>query len=180
MYAIIEIAGKQFKVKPNMVLNVPSLDIEPGKPVEVERVLAFSDGKDFKIGTPVLDDVQVEATVVEHGKDKKIIVFKKKRRKGYRRKRGHRQGFTTIKVEGLKREKAAPKPKQAATKVEAKAKAKPKSTFKKAAPKKTTAPKKPATKKTTAAKPAAKKPAVKKTAVKAPAKKASKKDETGE
>lgn len=180
MYAIVEIAGKQFKVKPGMVLNVPTLDIEPGKPVEVERVLAFSDGKDFKVGTPVLDDVQVDATVVEHGKDRKIIVFKKKRRKGYQRKRGHRQGFTTIQVADVKpgqapkpkkaaepkkaeAEKAAAKPKPA---TKAKTAAKPKTEAKKAAPKKTTA-----AKKTAAKKPAAKKPA---------AKAAPKKDETGE
>lgn len=189
MYAIVEIAGKQFKVKPGMVLNVPTLDIEPGKPVEVERVLAFSDGKDFKVGTPVLDDVQVDATVVEHGKDKKIVVFKKKRRKGYQRKRGHRQGFTTIQVADVKPGKA-PKPKKAAEPKAAEAKkadaetkpatktkaaAKPKSAAKKAAPRKTTAAKKPAAKKPAAKKPAAKKPAAEKTAKPAP-----KKDETGE
>lgn len=150
MYAIVEIAGKQFKVKPGMVLNVPTLDIEPGKPVEVERVLAFSDDKNFMVGTPALDEVQVDATVVDHGKDKKIIVFKKKRRKGYQRKKGHRQGFTKILVAGFNQGKAKPKaeavvaePKKVATKTEVKvAKAKPKT-----APKKAAAAKKPVAKK---------------------------------
>lgn len=148
MYAIVEIAGKQFKVKPGMVLNVPTLDIEPGNPVQVERVLAFSDDNNFRVGTPALEDVQVDATVVNHGKDKKIIVFKKKRRKAYQRKKGHRQGFTKILVAGLNQGKTTPKksavvvePKvaEAAVKV---AKAKPKT-----APKKAAAAKKPAAKK---------------------------------
>jgi len=149
MYAIVEIAGKQFKVKPGMVLNVPTLDIEPGNPVEVERVLAFSDDKNFMVGTPTLDDVQVDATVVNHGRDKKIIVFKKKRRKAYQRKKGHRQGFTKILVAGLNQGKkttpktaavvAEPKKAEAAPEV---AVAKPKT-----APKKAAAAKKPAAKK---------------------------------
>ena len=137
MYAIIQIAGKQFKVKPGMVLNVPTLDIEPGKKVNVERVLAYSDGKSLSVGTPELTDVAIKGTVVSHGREKKIVVFKKKRRKGYQKKQGHRQGFTQIKVEGISLEKPAAK------KTTAKAEAKP------AAAKKTAA--KPAAKKATKA-----------------------------
>ncbi|MBT7579826.1 MAG: 50S ribosomal protein L21, partial [Candidatus Marinimicrobia bacterium] len=88
MYAIIQIAGKQFKVKPGMVLNVPTLDVEPGKKVNVERVLAYSDGKSLEVGTPELTNVDIDGTVVAHGRAKKIIVFKKKRRKGYQKKQG--------------------------------------------------------------------------------------------
>ncbi|MBC8374462.1 MAG: 50S ribosomal protein L21 [FCB group bacterium] len=153
MYAIIQIAGKQFKVKPGMVLNVPTLDAEPGKKVNVERVLAYSDGTSLEVGTPVLTNVDIDGTVVAHGRAKKIIVFKKKRRKGYQKKQGHRQGFTQIKVEGI----APAKP--AAKKTVAKADAEVK-TAKPAA-------KKPAAKKA----PAAKKPAVKKAAAKPAAKK---------
>jgi large subunit ribosomal protein L21 len=111
MYAIVEIAGKQFKVKPGMVLNVPTLNVEPGKGYNVERILAYSDDKALKIGTPEVKGVKVSAVVVEHGKDKKVIVFKKKRRQGYQKKQGHRQGFTTIKVDefGAKAKKAPKK-----------------------------------------------------------------------
>ncbi len=176
MYAIIQIAGKQFKVKPGMVLNVPTLDVEPGKKVNVERVLAYSDGKGLEVGTPELTNVDIDGTVVAHGRAKKIIVFKKKRRKGYQKKQGHRQGYTQIKVEGIAPAKPAAKKKAATAKPEAKADAKP-------AAKKAPAAKKPAAKKTTAAKkaPAAKKPVAKKTAPKkAAAKPAADKADKGE
>ena len=164
MYAIIQIAGKQFKVKPGMVLNVPTLDLEPGKKVNVERVLAYSDGKSLELGTPELSNVEIDGTVVAHGRAKKIIVFKKKRRKGYQKKQGHRQGFTQIKVEGIAPAKpAAKKAAPAKAKAEAKAEAKP-------AAKKATAAKKPAASKTAAAK----KPAAKKVAAKPAADKAEK------
>ena len=166
MYAIIQIAGKQFKVKPGMVLNVPTLDAEPGNKVNVERVLAYSDGKSLEVGTPELTNVDIDGTVVAHGSAKKIIVFKKKRRKGYQKKQGHRQGFTQIKVEGIAPAKPAAK-KPAATKADAEVKAEAKPAAKKA-----TAAKKPAAKKTTAAK----KPAAKK----APAKPAADKADKGE
>ena len=164
MYAIIQIAGKQFKVKPGMVLNVPTLDIEPGKKVNVERVLAYSDGKSLEVGTPELTNVAIDGTVVSHGRAKKIIVFKKKRRKGYQKKQGHRQGYTQIKVEGIA--PAKPAAKKTAVKADAPVKAA------KPAAKKTTAAKKPAAKKATAAK----KPAAKKAAAKPAAKKAPKAD----
>ena len=164
MYAIIQIAGKQFKVKPGMVLNVPTLNLEPGKKVDVERVLAYSDGKNLEVGTPELTNVAIDGTVVSHGRAKKIIVFKKKRRKGYQKKQGHRQGFTQIKVEGIAPAKPAAKKtpaKAEAVKAEKKPAAK-KTTAKKPAAKKATAAKKPAAKKPAAKKPAAKKPAAKK------------------
>ena len=165
MYAIIQIAGKQFKVKPGMVLNVPTLDIEPGNKVNVERVLAYSDGKSLEVGTPELTNVAIDGTVVSHGRAKKIIVFKKKRRKGYQKKQGHRQGYTQIKVEGIA--PAKPAAKKTAVKADAKV-----SAATKPAAKKTTAAKKPAAKKATAAK----KPAAKKAAAKPAAKKAPKAD----
>ena len=148
MYAIIQIAGKQFKVKPGMVLNVPTLDAEPGKKVNVERVLAYSDGKSLEVGTPELTTVDVDGTVVAHGRAKKIIVFKKKNRKGYQKKQGHRQGFTQIKVEGIAPAKPAAKVKAATA--DSEVNAEPKSAEKKAP-----AAKKPAAKKAAAKKPAA-------------------------
>ena len=188
MYAIVEIAGKQFKVKPGMVLNVPTLDIEPGKKLNVDRVLAYSDGKALKVGTPDLDMVKIDGIVVSHGRDRKIIVFKKKRRKGYQKKQGHRQGITTIKVDKISEAKPAAKPaaskakKPATEKAEA-AEAK-QGTAKKAPAKKSAgttkkAPVKKTAKASTAAKkPAAKKPATKaKTATKKPAAKQADKGE---
>ncbi len=165
MYAIIQIAGKQFKVKPGMVLNVPTLDIEPGKKVNVERVLAYSDGKNLEVGTPELTNVAIDGTVVSHGRAKKIIVFKKKRRKGYQKKQGHRQGFTQIKVAGIA--PAKPAAKKTAAKADTAVKAE-----KKPAVKKATAAKKPAAKQAAAPK----KPAAKKAAAKPAAKKAPKAD----
>ncbi|NOX38706.1 MAG: 50S ribosomal protein L21 [Calditrichaeota bacterium] len=101
MYAIVEIAGKQFRVEKDMQLKVPLLHREVGEKVEFDRVLLMGDENGVKVGRPVVEGVKVMATVVENGREKKIIVFKKKRRKGYRKKRGHRQHFTRIKVEDI-------------------------------------------------------------------------------
>ena len=101
MYAIVEIAGKQYKVIPGMKLEVPRLELEPGKKFKVDKVLAFAGEDDFQIGTPLVKNVTVEAEVVEHGRGKKIIVFKKKRRKGYQKKQGHRQDYTLISITKL-------------------------------------------------------------------------------
>jgi large subunit ribosomal protein L21 len=88
-YAIIRTGGKQFAVESGQTLRVPSLEAEEGKKVEVETLVA---GGKTGVGT-------LNATVVAHGKDDKVIVFKKKRRKQYKRKQGHRQGFTEIKID---------------------------------------------------------------------------------
>ena len=123
MYAIVEIAGKQYRVAENDKIRVPLLETESGKKVEFDRVLMLHDDKDkVQIGSPVLDKVKVSATVLEHGRDKKVVVFKKKRRKGYQVENGHRQDFSLIQIEkiGAKAaKKAAPK---AAKKTEAPAK----------------------------------------------------------
>ena len=101
MYAIVEISGKQFRVEQNMQVKVPLQHKAVGETVEFDRVLLVNDGSEVKIGRPVVEGAKVEATVVEHGRDKKVIVFKKKRRKGYKVKRGHRQLFTKIKIEKI-------------------------------------------------------------------------------
>ncbi|MEJ2543691.1 MAG: 50S ribosomal protein L21 [Calditrichaceae bacterium] len=185
MYAIVEIAGKQFRVAKNQNIKVPRLEGESGSKVNFDKVLFYSDdnGKS-QIGKPGISNMAVSATIVEHGRDKKIIVFKKKRRKGYQVKNGHRQDFSVVKIDGIGASKGTAK---STAKVEAKAapaakaktetKAKPKTAAKKAETKpktaakpKTTATKKPATAKKTAAKKAtaekttAKKPAEKKAA----------------
>ena len=99
-YAIIQTGGKQFRVSEGEVVRVPTLTAEVGDAVEFDT-LATGDGDTIKIGTPVLDGVRVSGTVVEHGRGKKIIVFKMKRRKQYKKTHGHRQNFTAVKIESL-------------------------------------------------------------------------------
>ncbi len=101
MFAIVDIAGKQFRVEEKKILRVPYLHQEIGKSVEFDKVLILGDEKDIKIGKPVIKGAKVSATVLEHGREKKVIIFKKKRRKGYQLKRGHRQHFTRIQIENI-------------------------------------------------------------------------------
>ena len=163
MYAIVEIAGQQFKVEKDQQIFVHQLEGKEGEKVEFSNVLLIDDGGKIAVGAPAVEGAKVTAKIVEHAKGDKVIVFKKKRRKGYAVKNGHRQRFTKIAIDGITA-KGAKKP---AAKKEA-------APVKDAAPKKAAA--KPAAKKTTTAKKetAAKKPAAKKPAAKKPA---TKKDE---
>ena len=119
MYAIFEAKGKQFRAVPDQKLRVPSLAAEPGDRVTFDTVLLAQAGEtqDVLIGQPALDGASVAVEVLRHGRDDKIVVYKMKRRKGYRRKQGHRQGFTEVRVVDIqvgtgksKKAKAAPKP----------------------------------------------------------------------
>lgn len=101
MYAIVEIADKQFQVTKDDLIKIPLLKKEVGEKIELDKVLFYSDGSKVKIGKPLLKGAKVSAEVIEHGRDKKIIVFKKKRRKGFKVKNGHRQHFTKIKISNL-------------------------------------------------------------------------------
>ncbi len=101
MYAVIQTGGKQYKVSEGARLKVEKLDAEIGSDIELKDVLMMVDGADVKVGRPFLDSASVKATVVEHGKGRKVVVFKKKRRKGYKVKRGHRQHYTTIQVKAI-------------------------------------------------------------------------------
>jgi len=98
MYAVIVTGGKQYRVKEGDVLSVEKLNIEPGRKAQFDRVLLIEDGDDIQVGTPVLDNAMVLALVLENYKDEKVLVFKKKRRKQYRRTRGHRQPLTKIRI----------------------------------------------------------------------------------
>ncbi|NOX17098.1 MAG: 50S ribosomal protein L21 [Chlorobi bacterium] len=98
MFAVVDIAGQQFKVEENQTYYVPRLKEEADATITFENVLALSDGKDTKIGAPTVEGAKVEAKVLEHLKDKKVIVFKKKRRKSYKKKNGHRQQLTRIEI----------------------------------------------------------------------------------
>jgi len=119
MYAIVNIAGKQYKVAEGDKLQVARLSSEVGDKVNFDNVLLTDDGKNIKIGKPAVKGAVVSAEVLEHGRHKKILVYKKKRRKGYQRKNGHRQDFSAIKVKSIKittPAKKAPAKKTAAAK----------------------------------------------------------------
>ena len=125
MYAIVEIAGQQFKVEKDQKVFVHRLQTEEGKKVAFDNVLLLADGDKVTVGAPAIDGAQVGAKVLKHLKGDKVVVFKKKRRKGYRVKNGHRQALTEIQIESIAAsgtKKAAPA--KAAAKVEAKPAAK--------------------------------------------------------
>jgi len=126
MYAIVEIAGHQFKVEKDQRVFVNRLSTEEGQEVSFDNVLLIGDGSNITLGAPAIDGALVSAKVLKHLKGDKVIVFKKKRRKGYRVKNGHRQSLTEIVIESITAsgaKKAAPKKetKKAEPKVEAKA-----------------------------------------------------------
>ena len=101
MYAVVEIAGAQVKVKEGDRIRVSRLQAEAGEKVTMDRVLLLSQEDATSVGTPHVPGAAVEASVLGHGRDKKVIVFKMKRRKGFRKKNGHRQSFTELQIEGI-------------------------------------------------------------------------------
>lgn len=101
-YAIFRTGGRQFRAEPGITVKVPTLPGEPGAKVTFDEVLMLSDGKQVQAGTPLLKGVKVTAEVVRHGLGKKIRLFRFARRTGYRRRAGHRQGFTEIKIQDVK------------------------------------------------------------------------------
>ena len=102
MYAIINISGKQYKATSGARLRVPKQNGETGSSVTFDKVLLINDGKSTEVGEPILKGASVTGTIIEHGRNKKILVYKKKRRKGYQRKNGHRQWFTEIEFGTIK------------------------------------------------------------------------------
>lgn len=101
MYAVIETGGKQYRVQEGDTLFVEKISGEEGSNVSFDKVLLTSNDGDVKVGKPYVDGASVDANIVEHGKGKKIIVFKYKAKKDYRRKQGHRQPYTKIKIEKI-------------------------------------------------------------------------------
>lgn len=164
MYAIVEVAGQQFKVEKGQKIFVHRLENKEGTKVDFDQVMLIDNEGKVTVGEPVINGAAVTAKVLEHQRGDKVVVFKKKRRKGYQVRNGHRQDFTQIQIESIV-EKGAKK--AAAPKAEAKKEEAPKAEVKKPAAKKAAA--KPAAEKKAAApkaeakKPAAKKPAAKKT-----------------
>jgi len=98
MYSIIEQGGAQFKVTPGATIRVPLIDAEKGAEITVDKVLLAADGENIKVGTPVIEGATVTAKVIDHFKDTKVLVIKRKRRKDYRRVNGHRQQLTKLQI----------------------------------------------------------------------------------
>jgi len=166
MYAIVEIAGQQFKVEAGKKIFVHRLEAEEGKQIEFDQVLLIEDEGKITIGEPTINDAVVEGLILDHMRGDKVIVFKKKRKKGYRVKNGHRQNFTQVEIVSINGKgslkKAAPKKEKVVaaetTIVEEPVKGK-KTTAKKPAKKEEVPAKKAPAKKVAEKKPAAKKTA---------------------
>tara|TARA_B100000989_G_C19275008_1_gene357848 strand:- start:156 stop:563 length:408 start_codon:yes stop_codon:yes gene_type:complete len=109
MYAVVEIQGSQFKVEKDQKLFVNRIDAKEGSKISFDNVFLVDDGKKVQVGKPNISGTSVEAKVVAHKKDDKVIVFKKKRRKGYKVKNGHRQAITEIIIQGISEKKASTK-----------------------------------------------------------------------
>ena len=162
MYALIEFAGKQFRVEEGSSIKVPYVDGKVGSKVNFEKIIYMDDGKNKMVGTPIVAGAKIDGKIVSHVRERKVVVFKFKRRKGYQKKNTHRQEYSILKVGKVgKAKKVAKKElaKPAESKPAAKKEAAPKKAgaekpaVKKAAPKKKTATKKPTAKKTAPAKP---------------------------
>ena len=102
MYAVIETGGKQYRVAPGDVLRVEKLSAEAGDTINIDKVLLVADGDNINVGTPHLDGAAVSAKVRGHGRDKKVHIFKLRRRKNSRHQAGHRQHYTEIEITGIK------------------------------------------------------------------------------
>ena len=101
MYAIVAISGKQYRVTKGDTIKVSSQDWKIGDQVKFDRILLMENGENIEIGTPTVAGASVTAEILEHNRDKKLLIYKKKRRKGYQRKNGHRQGYTLLKINKL-------------------------------------------------------------------------------
>lgn len=102
MYAVIKTGGKQYRVAEGDTLRVEKLLGEKGTSIELNDVLAIGEGENMKVGTPVVEGAKVIAEIIGQGKAKKVLIFKKRRRKGYTKKQGHRQSFTSLKIQAIK------------------------------------------------------------------------------
>ncbi len=103
MYAIVDFMGYQYRIEKDATLKVPYIaNAEEGNEIKIDKILMIHDNESISFGHPVIDAAQATAEVIKHGREKKIIVFKKKRRKGYRKTQGHRQNFTQILIKDIK------------------------------------------------------------------------------
>lgn len=101
MYAVVETGGKQYRVQEGDIITIEKLNVEAGESVVFDKVLAAGEGADIKVGKPYVEGCSVNASVVENGKGPKVIIFKFKAKKDYRKKQGHRQPYTMVKIESI-------------------------------------------------------------------------------
>ena len=151
MYALIEFSGKQFRVEEGSSIRVPHVDGKVGSKVSIDKILYMDDGKKKTVGVPLVAGASIDSEIISHGRDRKVVVFKFKRRKGYQKKNTHRQDYSILKVGKLGKVKKTIASKKTSEKND-----------KEAAPKNSTPAKKAAPKKAAAKKSSAKKPTVKK------------------
>ena len=152
MYALIEFAGKQFRVEEGSSIRVPHVEGKVGRKVAIENILYMDDGKNKTVGTPTVTGAKIDGEIISHGRDRKVVVFKFKRRKGYQKKNTHRQEYSILKIGKLGKVKKTAAAKKSSESADKEAAPKKSTAAKKTAPKKATA-KKPTVKKETPAKP---------------------------
>ena len=152
MYALIEFAGKQFRVEEGSSIRVPHVEGKVGSKVTIENILYMDDGKNKTVGTPTLTGAKIDSEIISHGRDRKVVVFKFKRRKGYQKKNTHRQEYIILNLFKLGKVKKTAAAKNISKTTDKETAPKKSTAAKKAAPKKT-ATKKPTVKKETPAKP---------------------------
>ena len=154
MYALIEFAGKQFKVEEGSSIKVPYVDGKVGSKVTFDKIIYMDDGKNKTVGTPIVAGVKIDGEIVSHGRERKVVVFKFKRRKGYQKKNTHRQEYSILKIGKVgKAKKVAKKESAKPIEVESKPSPKKEAVAKKKTVQKKTVAKKPVTKKAAPAKP---------------------------
>ena len=120
MYALVNYSGNQLLIKEGEKIKIPFIDQEIGSKLVFDSVMFLDDGKTKKIGNPYIKTLSIDAKIISHGKDKKVIVFKKKRRKGYQKKNGHRQNYTMVQVDKILKKKAATKKSTKSSKIKKK------------------------------------------------------------
>ena len=152
MYALIEFAGKQFRVEEGSSIRVPHVDGKVGSKVSIENILYIDDGKKKTVGTPMVAGAKIDSKILSQGRDRKVVVFKFKRRKGYQKKNTHRQEYSILKIGKLGKVKKTAGTKKSSESADKEAAPKKSTAAKKTAPKKA-AVKKPTVKKETPAKP---------------------------
>ena len=153
MYALIEFSGKQFRVEEGSSIRVPHVEGKVGSKVTIENILYMDDGKNKTVGTPTVTGAKIDGEIISHGRDRKVVVFKFKRRKGYQKKNTHRQEYSILKIGKLGKVKKTAAAKNISKTTDKEAASKKSTSAKKKTPAKKTATKKPSAKKPTVAKP---------------------------
>ncbi len=136
MYALIEYAGKQFRIEEGLTLKLPYISAKEGSKITIDKVLLLDSGKEKQFGSPYIEGIHFDAKIIEHGRENKVVVFKFKRRKGHQKKNGHKQKYTIVEVNKMRKKSSSPT-KKAKTSTKESAPKKTKTSTKESAPKKT-------------------------------------------